>query len=82
MPRVPTIVSAELSAEHTITTTIRTTFKPKDKFEDLQEAVRKLKSTDEKTSKQASSEYEMFPTLGELLHIQAKYESNYKAILY
>lgn len=76
------MVSAEQSAEHTITTTIRTTSKPKDKFEDLQEAIRKLKANDEKTSKQASSETETFPTLGELLHMQAKYESNYKAILY
>lgn len=72
MPRVPTVVSAELSAENTIATTIRTTFKPKDKFEDLQEAIRKLRANDEKTSKQASSETETFPTLGELLHMQLK----------
>lgn len=66
-----TVLSVDQSAEHTVTT-IRTTFKPIDKFEDLQEAIRKVKSTDEKTSKQASSESEIFPSLGELLNMHPK----------
>lgn len=65
------MVSIEQSAENTIaTTTIRTTFKPKDKFEDLQEAIRKLKTTDEKSSK--SNEMETYPSFGELLQMQPK----------
>lgn len=68
------MVSIEQSVENTIgTTTIRTTFKPKDKFEDLQEAIRKLKVTDDKSSKQTqSSETETYPSFGELLHMQLK----------
>ncbi|XP_031624511.1 extracellular serine/threonine protein CG31145-like [Contarinia nasturtii] len=68
IPRMQTVVAVEQSGEHTVTT-IRTTFKPMDKFEDLQEAVRKVKLNDEKTSKQASSERESFPSLGELLNM-------------
>lgn len=63
------MLSVEQSAESTVTTTVRTTFKPTDKFDDLQEAIRKLKSNDEKTSKQASGETETFPTLAEILHL-------------
>ncbi|XP_055300424.1 extracellular serine/threonine protein CG31145-like isoform X2 [Sitodiplosis mosellana] len=69
MPRVQTVLSVEQSGEQHTVTTARTTFKPKDKFEDLKEAIRKLKTNDEKTSKQASSESETFPTLGELLNM-------------
>lgn len=71
MPRVPTVFSVEQSDEHMVTT-IATTFKPKDNFEDLQEAIRKLKSNDEKTSKVASGETETYTTLGELLHMHLK----------
>lgn len=72
VPRVQTVLSAEQqSGEHTVTTT-RTTYSPKDKYEDLQEAVRKLNSIDEKTSKQASAEAESFPSMGELLHMNLK----------
>lgn len=72
MPRVQTVLSVEQSGEQHTVTTARTTFKPKDKFEDLQEAIRKLKTNDEKTSKQASNELESFPTLGELLNMHIK----------
>lgn len=66
------MLSDEQSSEHTTVTTVRTTYKPKDKFEDLQEAIRKLNSIDEKTSKQASSEIESFQSLGDLLHMNLK----------
>lgn len=72
MPRMQTVVSVEQSGEQNSVTTARSTFKPKDKFEDLQEAIQKLKTNDEKTSKQASNELETFPTLGELLNMHIK----------
>lgn len=72
MPRMQTVESVEQSGEQNSVTTARSTFKPKDKFEDLQKAIRKLKTNDEKTSKQASNELETFPTLGELLNMHIK----------
>lgn len=68
MPRVLTV---DQSVENTIATE-GTTFKPKDKYDDLQEAIRKIKSSDDKTSKQSSAESEVFPSFGELLHMSPK----------
>lgn len=65
------VLSIEQSVENTIATE-GTTFKPKDKYDDLQEAIRKIKLSDEKASKQSSAEAEVFPSLGELLHMSPK----------
>lgn len=71
MPRVQTELTVEQSAENMVTT-LRATFKRKDKFEDLQEVIQKLKTIDEKTTKQVSTEAETFPSLGELLNMHLK----------
>lgn len=65
------VLSVEQSVENTIPTE-GTTFKPKDLYDDLQEAIRKIKSSDDKASKQSSAEAEVFSSFGELLHMNPK----------
>lgn len=67
------VISVEQSIENVVTTT-HETFKPKDQFEDLQDAIRKLKANDEKTSKQSSNEVmvDPYPSFAEMLHLKPK----------
>lgn len=67
------VISVEQSIENTVAT-VRPSYKATDKYVDLQDAIRKLRSTEEKSTKitkQASGEVEEFPSLGELLHLHA-----------
>lgn len=75
------VESVEQSIENTIPTVDvrrgKVLFHPTDKFEDLQNAIKKLKADEEKSSKQSSSEVDTFPSMGEILHMHPRYVNNF-----
>lgn len=70
--REASVVTVFQSGENTITTTPLPSFKRKDEFPDLVEAIQKMKTNEDKSTKQTSAEAESFPSIAELLHMLPK----------
>lgn len=70
--REASVVTVFQSSENSITTTPLPPFKRKDEFPELVEAIQKMRTSEDKSTKQTSAEAEVYPSMAELLHVLPK----------